>query len=222
MCALPFWKSARIGLFRPFSAFFARFRTVRTAPGNSRNLRKKAFFLRFPPICLSPHLLNPHLWHSKLRRFWVGFRSGFCRFYRNDQNWPRTEFMSTPCKVFGGGALPMRGVCGCNKHVETGSQALGDGGGVDKFFWATNPDAATIAGDNFCVSLGGSRTSPDLVETAQMLWIKVKTVNYYVKMHKREWRTRFGFWRASVLRNWLFNIFDFVHTIETCQKQGKR
>ena len=56
---LPSWKSAEIGLFRPFSAFFTLFRRVRTAPGKSRKRRKKAFFLRYPRICL-----NPHLWHS--------------------------------------------------------------------------------------------------------------------------------------------------------------
>ena len=50
--------------FTPFSAFFAPFRRVRRAPGNSRKRRKKAFFLRFPQICLNPYLLNPHLRHS--------------------------------------------------------------------------------------------------------------------------------------------------------------
>ena len=58
------WKSAKIGLFRPFSAFFALFRRVRRAPGKSRKRRKKAFFLRYPQISLNPHLLNPHLRHS--------------------------------------------------------------------------------------------------------------------------------------------------------------
>ena len=54
-------KSAEIALFLPF---FALFRRVRRAPGKSRKRRKKAFFLRYPQICLNPHLLNPHLRHS--------------------------------------------------------------------------------------------------------------------------------------------------------------
>ena len=37
---------------------------MRRAPGKSRKRRKKAFFLRYPQICLNPHLLNPHLRHS--------------------------------------------------------------------------------------------------------------------------------------------------------------
>ena len=63
MSGRPSWKSAEIGLFRPFPAFFALFRRVRRAPGKSRKRRKKAFFLRYPQICLNPHLLNPHLRH---------------------------------------------------------------------------------------------------------------------------------------------------------------
>ena len=71
MSGRPSWKSAEIGLFRPFSAFFALFRRVRRAPGKSRKRRKKAFFLRYPQICLSLHLLNPHLRHSKkCSKFW--------------------------------------------------------------------------------------------------------------------------------------------------------
>ena len=65
MSGRPSWKSAEIGLFRPFSAFFACFRRALTAPGKSRKRRKKAFFLRYPLVCLNPHLLNPHLRHSK-------------------------------------------------------------------------------------------------------------------------------------------------------------
>ena len=67
MSGRPSRKSAEIGLFRPFSAFFALFRKARRAPGKSGKRRKKAFFLRFPWICLNPHLLNPHLRHSKIR-----------------------------------------------------------------------------------------------------------------------------------------------------------
>ena len=62
----PSWKSAEIGLFHPFSALFALFRRARTAPGKPRKRRKKAFFLRYPRTCLNPHLLNPHLRHSRL------------------------------------------------------------------------------------------------------------------------------------------------------------
>ena len=58
-------KIGQIGLFRPFSAFFALFRRVQRAPGKSRERRKKAFFLRYPQTCLEPHHLNPHLLHSK-------------------------------------------------------------------------------------------------------------------------------------------------------------
>ena len=56
---------------RPESAFFARFLPFSPfsggceAPGKSREQRKKAFSLRYPQICLNPHLLNPHLRHSK-------------------------------------------------------------------------------------------------------------------------------------------------------------
>ena len=57
-----------IGRNRPFSAFFALFRRVRRAPGKSRKRRKKALFLRYPQICLSPHLLNPHLRHPKSKK----------------------------------------------------------------------------------------------------------------------------------------------------------
>ena len=62
--AAPPWKSAEIGLFRPFSAFFALFWRVRRVPGKSRKRKKKAFFLRYPQICLNPHLLIPHLRRS--------------------------------------------------------------------------------------------------------------------------------------------------------------
>ena len=64
MSSRPSWKSVKIGLSRPFSAFFAFFRRVRSAPGKSRKRRKKAFFLRCPLIFLNPHLLSPHLRHS--------------------------------------------------------------------------------------------------------------------------------------------------------------
>ena len=57
-----------IGQNQPFPSFFCLFRPfqrAQRAPGKSRKLRKKAFFLRYPKICLNPHLLNPHLWHPK-------------------------------------------------------------------------------------------------------------------------------------------------------------
>ena len=60
------WKLADIGLSRPFSAFFALYRSARTARGKSRKWRTKAFFLRYPRICFSPHLLNVYLRHSKI------------------------------------------------------------------------------------------------------------------------------------------------------------
>ena len=52
--------------FAFFCLFFAQLRRVRRAPGKSRKRRKRAFFLRYPQICLNPHLLNPHLRHSKV------------------------------------------------------------------------------------------------------------------------------------------------------------
>ena len=85
----PSRKSAEIGLFCPFSAFFALFRRVRRAPGKSRKRRKKAFFLRYPRISLNPHLLNPHLWHPK--------REGFCR---NPRGIFPTEFPGEFCRGF--------------------------------------------------------------------------------------------------------------------------
>ena len=57
-----------IGRNRPFSPFFCLFRPFRRgrrAPGKSRKRRKKAFFLRYPGICLNPDLLNLYLRHSK-------------------------------------------------------------------------------------------------------------------------------------------------------------
>ena len=66
---LPFLE---IGRTRPFSAFCALFRRVRKAPGKSRKRRKKALILRYPQICLNPHLLNPHLRHSNLLLGMIG------------------------------------------------------------------------------------------------------------------------------------------------------
>ena len=58
--------------FLPFFCLFAFFRRAQTAPGKSRKRRKKAFFFRYPLTCLNPHLLNPHLRHSKhSSTFWI-------------------------------------------------------------------------------------------------------------------------------------------------------
>ena len=60
MSGLPSWKSAEIGLFPPFSAFFALFRRARTAPGKSP-MEEKGLFpqlssdLLKPPICGNPN-----------------------------------------------------------------------------------------------------------------------------------------------------------------------
>ena len=59
MSGRPSQKSAEIGLFRPFSAFFALFWRAWRAPGKSRKRRKKAFFLRYPRISLNPPSLKP-------------------------------------------------------------------------------------------------------------------------------------------------------------------
>ena len=53
----------KIGRNRPFSPFFCLFRPfpegAKSTWGKSRKRRKKAFLLRYPQICLNPHLLNP-------------------------------------------------------------------------------------------------------------------------------------------------------------------
>ena len=61
LSGLPSRKSAEIGRNRPFSAFFGLF----WRPGKARKKRTKAFFLRYPRICLNlnAHLLIPHLRH---------------------------------------------------------------------------------------------------------------------------------------------------------------
>ena len=57
-----------IGRNRPFSPFFCLFRPFPEGAKGTWKIwgyrRKKAFFLRYPQICLNPHLLNPHLRHS--------------------------------------------------------------------------------------------------------------------------------------------------------------
>ena len=57
---------------RPKSAFSPLFCLFRPFPEGAKStweiqnyLRKKAFFLRYPRICLNPHFLNPHLRPSK-------------------------------------------------------------------------------------------------------------------------------------------------------------
>ena len=59
-----------IGLFRSFFALLLPFSPFSRALGEhlanqAKRKEKGAFFLRYPRICLSPHLSNPHLWHSK-------------------------------------------------------------------------------------------------------------------------------------------------------------
>ena len=55
-------KSAKIALFLPFSPFSGGCEEHLENPENGG---KSPFFLRYPQICLNPHLLNPHLRHSK-------------------------------------------------------------------------------------------------------------------------------------------------------------
>ena len=55
----PFLEIGRIGLFRPFSAFFALFRRVQRAPGKSRKRRKKAPFPQISSDLLKPPSLKP-------------------------------------------------------------------------------------------------------------------------------------------------------------------
>ena len=59
-------KSAFFALFLPFSPFSG---VCQEHLGNPEN-GKKGLFLRYPQICLSPHLLNPHLRHSNVCLFW--------------------------------------------------------------------------------------------------------------------------------------------------------
>ena len=60
----PFLEISRKG---PFSAFLARCRTARRAPGKSRKHR----------ICLNPHLLKPHLRHSNCFSMLTCFHADF-------------------------------------------------------------------------------------------------------------------------------------------------
>ena len=64
----PFLEIGRNRPFSPFSALSAVFWRVQRAPGKSRKQRKKAFFLRYPRICLNPTLLNPRLRHSNYQK----------------------------------------------------------------------------------------------------------------------------------------------------------
>ena len=75
MSGRPSWKSAEIGLFRPFSAFVTLFRRVRRAPEKYRKRKRKAFFLRYPHICLS--LISVHFGSVSVRfgSVWVRFGS---------------------------------------------------------------------------------------------------------------------------------------------------
>ena len=64
MSGRPSRKSAEICCFRPLSAFSPFSGGCEEHLGNPENGGKKAFFLRYPLICLNPHLLNSHLRHS--------------------------------------------------------------------------------------------------------------------------------------------------------------
>ena len=70
------WKSAKIGLFRPF---FGLSGGCEEHLGKPESGRKKPFssdILRYPQICLNPHLLNSHLRHFKGAR-----QKGFDHFF---------------------------------------------------------------------------------------------------------------------------------------------
>ena len=54
MSGLPFWKSAEIGLFRPFSAFLALFRKARRAPGMIQKTEEKGLFPQISSDLLPP------------------------------------------------------------------------------------------------------------------------------------------------------------------------
>ena len=67
---------------RPKSAFLAcflfcspLFRRPQKPPGQIRKRKKKAFFLRYPLICLNPHLFYPH-WRLDTG-FWYNFCADF-------------------------------------------------------------------------------------------------------------------------------------------------
>ena len=89
MSGRPSRKSAEIGLFRPFSALFALFRRVRRAPGKSRKRRKKAFFLRYPQMCLNPHPVLPFLAFSVLPRKNLKFTKDFLSLPNPQNPWKR-------------------------------------------------------------------------------------------------------------------------------------
>ena len=103
MSGHPSWTSAEIGPFHNFSAFFALFRR------KSRKRRKKAFFLRYPQICLNPHLSNPPF--VALETMQVFYRGGTnCVFGkpwfrplpkggRFDENGENDEFAFYPLKT---------------------------------------------------------------------------------------------------------------------------
>ena len=59
----PFLEIGRNRPFPPFFCFFRPFPEGAKSTWESRKRRKKAFFLRYPQICLNPLLLNPHLRH---------------------------------------------------------------------------------------------------------------------------------------------------------------
>ena len=64
MPGCPSWKSAEIGLFLPFSAFFGGCEGHLENPENGGKMP----FSSDISDCLNPHLLSPHLRHSKKQR----------------------------------------------------------------------------------------------------------------------------------------------------------
>ena len=59
MSGRPSRKSAEIGLFRPFSAFFALFRRVRRAPGKYQKTEEKGLYPQISSDFLKPPSLKP-------------------------------------------------------------------------------------------------------------------------------------------------------------------
>ena len=59
MSGRPSWKSAEIGLFRRFSAFFALFRRVPRAPGKTQETEERGLFPQISSDFLTPPSLKP-------------------------------------------------------------------------------------------------------------------------------------------------------------------
>ena len=85
-----------VAFFALFVPFFALFWRVRGAPGKSIKRRKKAFFLRYPWICLNSPLLNPHLRHPKQSASTACEISVHLASHGSHPYWPICHFC-TPC-----------------------------------------------------------------------------------------------------------------------------